>query len=420
MSGSRRRRCCSATTRPNAHAAALAVGSGAPRQIPKDQTQNWRSQMDPKPIKIGLIAELTGPLSFMGIANANLTTMLVDDINAKGGLLGRPVELVIEDGETTDGVAKAKAAKLVDVDRVDVVIGGIYSSTRLAIKSEAVTRGKTLYIYTEQYEGQENDPLIFCTGPVPAQQVEPLIPWLMSSTGAKRFYLPSADYIWPHLLNKAASRAVRANGGEIVGEEYFPLDTVDFRRTVQHIMASGTEVVFNTIVPPGLTPFFEELYRAGFHKRGGRIVCTYFDENFFNLVPSEQIEGLYSCLDYYQELDEPFGRALLRRYSERFPGGATLTAGSGCTGHYRAIKMWEAAVKEAGTAERDAVIRVLDHARIGQGPGGPAEMVPGQHHVRMNMYIAQAQGGQFRVVKNLGPIDPDERVLSDFQFRNVG
>ncbi|RWA69208.1 substrate-binding protein [Mesorhizobium sp.] len=374
--------------------------------------------MDPKPIKIGLIAELTGPLSFMGIANANLTTMLVDDINAEGGLLGRPLELVIEDGETTDGVAKAKAAKLVDVDKVDVVVGGIYSSTRLAIKSEAVTRGRTIYIYTEQYEGQENDPLIFCTGPVPAQQVEPLIPWLMNNTGAKRFYLPSADYIWPHLLNKAASRAVRTNGGEIVGEEYFPLDTVDFRRTVQQIMASGTDVVFNTIVPPGLTPFLEELHKAGLGKRGGRIVCTYFDENFFNLVPSEQIEGLYSCLDYYQELDEPFGRALLRRYSERFPGGATLTAGSGCTGHYRAIKMWEAAVKEAGSVERDAVIRALDHARIAEGPGGPAEMVPGQHHVRMNMYIAQAQGGQFRVVKNLGPIDPNE--LGDLQFKNAG
>ncbi|TSE11692.1 ABC transporter substrate-binding protein [Mesorhizobium intechi] len=369
--------------------------------------------MDPKPIKIGLIAELTGPLSFMGVANANLTTMLVDDINANGGLLGRPVELVIEDGETTDSVAKAKAAKLVDVDKVDVVVGGIYSSTRLAIKSEAVTRGRTLYIYTEQYEGQENDPLIFCTGPVPAQQVEPLIPWLMNSTGAKRFYLPSADYIWPHLLNKAASRAVRANGGEIVGEEYFPLDTVDFRRTVQQIMASGTDVVFNTIVPPGLTPFLEELHKAGFGKRGGKIVCTYFDENFFNLVPSDQIEGLYSCLDYYQELDEPFGRALLRRYGERFPGGATLTAGSGCTGHYRAIKMWEAAVKEAGSAERDPVIRALDHARIDEGPGGPAEMVPGQHHVRMNMYIAQAQGGRFRVVKNLGSIDPKERALGD-------
>jgi len=186
-------------------------------------------------------------------------------------------------------------------------------------------------------------------------------------------------------------------------------------------MASGTDVVFNTIVPPGLTPFLEELHKAGFGKRGGKIVCTYFDENFFNLVPSEQIEGLYSCLDYYQELDEPFGRALLRRYSERFPGGATLTAGSGCTGHYRAIKMWESAVKEVGSVERDPVIWALDHARISEGPGGPAEMVPGQHHVRMNMYIAQAQGGQFRVVKKLGPIDPNERVLTnEFQLSYAG
>ncbi|WP_214475980.1 substrate-binding protein [Mesorhizobium sp. dw_380] len=375
--------------------------------------------MDTKPIKIGLIAELTGPLSFMGIANANLATMLVDDINTGGGLLGRPLKLVIEDGETVDGVAKARAAKLIDVDKVDVVIGGIYSSTRQAIKSEAVTRGRTLYIYTEQYEGQENDPLIFCTGPVPAQQVEPLIPWFINTTGAKKFYLPSADYIWPHLLNKAASRVVRANGGEIVGEEYFPLDTIDFRHTVRQIMASGAEVVFNTLVPPGLTPFLDELHKADFGKRGGKIICTYFDENFFNLVPSEQIEGLYSCLDYYQELDDPFGRALLRRYKDRFPGSAMLTAGSGCTGHYRAIKMWEAAVNEAGTVERDAVIRALDHARISEGPGGPAEMVPGQHHVRMNMYIAQAQGGRFRVVKNLGLIDPNERVLSEFELNKA-
>jgi len=367
--------------------------------------------MKTSPIKIGLIAELTGPLSFMGVANANLTTMLVGDLNASGGLLGRPVELVVEDGATTDSVAKAKAAKLVDVDRVDLVVGGIYSSTRQAIKSEAVARGGTLYIYTEQYEGQESDPLIFCTGPVPAQQVKPLIPWLMKTTGAKKFYLPSADYIWPHLLNKAASRVVRAHGGEIVGEEYFPLDHTDYGRTVDRIMSSGTEVVFNTIVPPGLTPFLEALHAAGFTRRGGRIVCTYFDENFLNLVPAEQVEGLYSCLDWYQSLDDAPSRALLQRYNERFPGSAQLTSGSGCTGHYRALKLWEAAVKEAGTVERDAVIRALDHARLGEGPGGPAQMVAGQHHVRMNMYIAQAQAGKFKVVEKLGLIDPDEPMV---------
>ena len=368
--------------------------------------------MDANPIKIGLIAELTGPLSFMGIANANLTTMLVDDINEKGGLLGRHVELIIEDGETTDSAAKARTAKLIDKDKVDVVVGGIYSSTRQAIKSEAVARGKTLYIYTEQYEGQENDPLIFCTGPVPAQQVEPLIPWVMKTTGAKRFYLPCADYIWPQLLNKAVTRVVRANGGEIVGEEYFPLDHMDYRSTVEKIMASGTEVVFNTIVPPGLTPFLGELYRAGFSRRGGKIICTYFDENFLNLVPAEEVEGLYSCLDWYQELNDRQSQALLQRYNARFPGSAMLTSGSGCTGHYRALKLWEAAVREARTVNRDAVIRALDHARIAEGPGGSAEMVPGQHHVRMNMYIAHAEGGRFRIVKNLGPIDPKERVLT--------
>jgi len=242
--------------------------------------------------------------------------------------------------------AKAKTAKLIDEDKVDVVVGGIYSSTRQAIASEAVARGKTLYLYTEQYEGQESNPLIFCTGPVPAQQVEPLIPWLMTTTGAKKFYLPSADYIWPHLLNKAATRVVRANGGEIVGEEYFPLDHMDYGRTVANIMSSAADVVFNTIVPPGLTPFLDELHRAGFTERGGKIVCTYFDENFLNLVPPEQVEGLYSCLDWYQEFTDASSRELLERYNARFPGSAMLTSGSGCTGHNRALKMWEAAVKE--------------------------------------------------------------------------
>ena len=254
--------------------------------------------------------------------------------------------------------------------------------------------------------------MIFCTGPVPAQQVEPLIPWVMKTTGAKRFYLPSADYIWPQLLNKAASHVVRANGGEIVGEEYFALDHMDYRSTVEKIMSSGTEVVFNTIVPPGLTPFLEALHGAGFSRRGGKIICTYFDENFLNLVPAEQVEGLYSCLDWYQELSDGQSQELLQRYNARFPGSAMLTSGSGCTGHYRAIKLWEAAVREARTVDRDAVIRALDHARIAEGPGGPAEMVPGQHHVRMNMYIAQAQGGRFGIVKNLGPIDPNEPIVT--------
>jgi branched-chain amino acid transport system substrate-binding protein len=364
--------------------------------------------MEWTPIKVGVIAELTGPLSFMGIADANVCRMVIDDINEAGGLLGRPIELIIEDGRTEDAAAKAAAAKLVNDDKVDLVVGGIFSSTRQAIRSEATERGKKLYIYPEQYEGQEDDPLIFCTGPVPAQQVEPLIPWLMKTTGAKKFYLPSADYIWPHLLNKAAKKMVAQNDGEIVGEEYFPLDHTDYRETVTKIMSAGTEVVFNTIVPPGLSPFLAELHNAGFIANGGKIICTYFDENFLNLVPAAHVEGLYSCLDYYQGIDDPFSRELLNDYNRRFPGSAMFTAGSGCSGHYKALKLWEAAVREAGTLDQRAVIKALDHASIDQAPGGPAEMVAGQHHLRMNMYIAQARNGKFEVVKELGIVDPRE------------
>ena len=121
----------------------------------------------------------------MGGANANVAKMVVGDLNAKGGLLGRTIELYLEDGATTDSVAETKARKLVEEDKVDVIFGGIYSSTRQAIKGPAVVKGRKLYIYPEQYEGQEADPLIFCTGPVPAQQLDPLIPWLMEKDGAR-------------------------------------------------------------------------------------------------------------------------------------------------------------------------------------------------------------------------------------------
>ena len=357
--------------------------------------------------RVGLVTDQTGALSFMGIANVNVAKMVIDDINASGGLLGRPIELFVEDSATDDDQAAAAAARLVAAD-VDVVVGGIYSSTRQAIKGPVVDEAQRLYLYPEQYEGQECHPLIFCTGPVPAQQIDPFFPWLMQETGAKTFYLPSADYIWPHTLNKRVREVVAAGGGEIVGEEYFPLDHTDYDRVVADIMASPAEVVFNTIVPPGLTPFLEELHRAGFTRRGGTIVCTYFDENFLNLVPAEQVEGLYGCLDYYRNVDDPFSIELLNRYEARYPGSAIFTAGSACTGTYRALKFWEAAVTEAGSLDQGDVIVALDHARITEGPGGPAEMVPGQHHVRMNMYIARSEGGTFKVVENLGHIDPKE------------
>src|SRR5947209_14752972 len=272
-------------------------------------------------IKVGVIADQTGALSPMGGAQANTVTLVVDEINSSGGLLGRSVELLIEDSATDDTTAAVAAAKLVEDDHVAVLLGGIFSSTREAIKEPAVIEGETLYIYPEQYEGQEYHPLLFCTGAVPAQQVEPLIPWIMQQTGARSFYLPSADYVWPHVMNRKVHEVASANGGKIVGEVYFPIDHADWGETVDRINASGADVVFNTTVPPGCFAFLEALHESGFAKRGRHIVTTYFDENLAAALPPEHTEGLYGCIDYYQTVSDPFSGELLDRYNARFPDG---------------------------------------------------------------------------------------------------
>ncbi len=204
-------------------------------------------------------------------------------------------------------------------------------------------------------------------------------------------------------MNEKVREVVTANGGAIVGEEYFPLDHADYRETVAKIASSGAEVVFNTIVPPGVASFLEQLHDAGFVQRGGHLVCTYFDENFLNMVPAAHVEGLYSCLDYYQAVSDPFSKRLLEQYDALYPGNAKFTAGSACSGLYRGLRLWAAAVDGGRHARAGGRHRGRWTTRSSPtGPGGPAAMVPGQHHVRMNMYIAQAKAGRFRIVKRLG------------------
>ena len=154
-----------------------------------------------------------------------------------------------------------------------------------------MVEGKTLYIYPEQYEGQESDPLIFCTGPVPAQQVDPFIPWLMRETGAKTFYLPSADYIWPHVMNARVREVVTANGGEIVGEEYFPLDHADYRATVDRITSTrrGRGLQHDRAARRRAVP--RAAARVGLLEPRRQLVCTYFEENLLGALPAEHVDG---------------------------------------------------------------------------------------------------------------------------------
>src|SRR6266851_7254238 len=187
------------------------------------------------------------------------------------------------------------------------------------------------------------------------------------------------QYVWPHTLNVYARKVIEASGGEVIFEEYYPLDQIDFSSTVNRIISNKVDVVFNTVIPPGVGPFFKQLYEAGFLKSGGRLACVYYDENTLNINQANEIEGLASCLDYFKTLtkDDPVSAKIQAAYDKDYPGKILFAAGSAATGTYRGLKLWEAAVKEAGKVDRDAVAAALDHAKIAEGPGGPAAMVPG-------------------------------------------
>src|SRR6202035_2732802 len=267
--------------------ASTALATGAGSWVIRPDWANAASD----PIKVGIATDLTGPIGYAGNADANVAKMVIKEINDAGGLLGRPLELFIEDTASNESVAVGNVRKLIQRDKVDLVLGGITSSMRNAIKDVIVARGKTLYIYPQLYDGKE-------------------------------FALPSANYVWPHTLNVYARKVIEANGGEVIFEEYYPLDQIDFSATVNRIISNKVDVVFNTVIPPGVGPFFKQLYEAGFLKNGGRLSCVYYDENTLHVHQANEIEGLASCLDYFKTLtkDDPVSARIQAEYDKEFPG----------------------------------------------------------------------------------------------------
>lgn len=366
------------------------------------------------PIKMGIATDITGPIAPSGNANWQVAQFVVEDINKAGGILGQPIELHLEDTASDPKIAVGNVRKLIQERRVNVVLGGITSAMRQAIKDPIVNRGRTLYIYPQLYEGQECTRFLFNTGPTPAQQCDRLIPYLIKTQGKKRFAMPSANYVWPQLLNKYARKVIEANGGEVVFEEYYPLDQAEYSATISKIRDGRVDCVFSTIIAPGLQPFMKQLYESGFQKSDGVISCVYYDENLLNYHPAQEMEGLVSCLDYFQAVDDPFSKALQDSYVKRFPGTKYLfTAGSASTGMYRGIKFYEAAVKaNGGKLGREEVAAAMDNAVLTDGPGGGAQMVPGKMHARMNMYIAVCRNDagrtRYEVVDRAEMVDPRE------------
>jgi branched-chain amino acid transport system substrate-binding protein len=355
-------------------------------------------------IKVGVLADMTGPLAVFGKSFYNTAQLAVEDVNAGGGVLGKQIEIALEDSASDNTIANTKAKKLVEDDGAVMVTGVVTSSMREAIKGTIVDRANKIYIYPNIYEGDSCHQNEFCTGPVAPQIVEPFIPYLFEKAGGKKLYYTGADYIFPRVSGKWVRQVVEANGGQIVGEEYFPLDATDFSASVQKIMSSGADIVYSNVIPPGIWTQIRQLSEAGFQKKG-LFTVPYLEESALQAIPFNFLEGIPACLDFFQALTDDFDTNLVKRYHDRFKDGTELSA-NGAVGTYRAILLWAQAANAAGSIETEKVRVALDKVKLDKGPGGACEMVPSQHHLALNMYIGVAHDAKMVIDKELGKKQP--------------
>jgi urea transport system substrate-binding protein len=380
--------------------AGVALGGGLLSACGSDNGGGGRG--DDGPIKIGALTDLTGAFGIVGKANEAIAKFTVGEINAAGGVLGRQLELIVVDG-ASDPAANAKVAgQLVNRDKVAMVIGGITSAEREAVKGIIAGRGKTMFVWTPSYEGGECDDNVWSVGAVPNQQVYPTVDHLLEE-GARTFYLCGADYSYPRNVLKAARTRIEAGGGEVIDEEYIPLTATDAPELVTKVLSAKADALFEAVILPASVPFIKGVVGGGYD---GMIAGTLFDETLAPLY-GKDAAGIVCAQDYYEAIDDEFSKttvAAFRRQYPKAPFGSALNSPA----WYRGLHMWKAAVEEAGSLEPDAVNEAIDSIAVEQLIGGPAKFVPGTRHCELPMYLGEMQAdSSAKVLADLGAQAPE-------------
>jgi branched-chain amino acid transport system substrate-binding protein len=353
------------------------------------------------PLKIGALTDLTGAFGIVGKANQAIAEFTVDEINKAGGVLGRQLELVVVDGASDPATAAKVAGQLVNRDKVDMVIGGITSAEREAVKGIIAGRGRTLYLWPASYEGGECDENVWNVGAVPNQQVDPTVDYLLEQ-GAKTFYLCGNDYSYPRNVLKAARERIEAGGGKVLGEDYIPITATDAPELVTKTIASKADAVFEVVILPASVPYIKGIVDGGYE---GLIAGTLFDETVISLF-GKQAQGLIGAQDFFQKVSDPVTAekfAAFTKANPKAPFGSALNSPA----WYRGIHLWKAAVEKAGSTDLAKVNEAMDSASSDALIGGPAKMVPGTRHAELTLYLGEMQGdGSVKVLEDLGAQPP--------------
>lgn len=364
---------------------------------------SWRALAQKEPIKIGMLVDLSGPLQAFGTGKARCLQLAVEEINAGGGLLGRPLEIVQYDTQSQNQLYGQFAQQLALRDRVAVVHGAVTSAAR-EVARPVLDRARTLYFYNMIYEGGLCDRNTFVTGPTPQQLLANLIPHIVERFGPK-VYVLAADYNFGHYSTDWVRKLAAEAGGEVIAADFFPLDVNTFGPTIAKIQQADPDVVFNIFVGPAHGSFYGQWAAAGMNRKIPMASHTLGDVGEQKRMPREVSEGLITVKNYFDELETPENRAFLERFTRRF-GADYGYLGSLSIADYQGMNLWAEAVRKAGSIERDAVIEALESGIAIDGPSGRVAIDGRTHHAILNMYLAEVKDGAFAVQQKWEAVEP--------------
>jgi urea transport system substrate-binding protein len=368
-------------------------------------------------IKVGVLHSLSGTMAISETVLKDVTLMAIDEINAKGGVLGKKLEPVVVDPASNWPLFAEKARQLLTQDKVAVVFGCWTSVSRKSVLPVFEELNGLLF-YPVQYEGEELSKNVFYTGAAPNQQAIPAVEYLLSKEGggAKRFVLLGTDYVYPRTTNKILRAFLHSKGIEDkdIDEKYTPFGHADYQTIVADIKkfsAGGKTAVVSTINGDSNVPFYKELGNAGLKATDVPVVAFSVGEEELRGVDTKPLVGHLAAWNYFMSLKNPTNDAWKKEWAayakaKKLPNADKPLTNDPMEAAWIGIHMWKQAVEKAKTTDVDKVIAAMAGQTFKAPSGITSTMDPKNHHLHKSVFIGEVKAdGQFNVVwKTKGPI----------------
>jgi urea transport system substrate-binding protein len=360
-------------------------------------------------IKVGILHSLSGTMAISEVSVRDAELLAIEEINAKGGVLGKKIEAKVEDGASDWPTFAEKAQKLISVDKVVTTFGGWTSASRKAMLP-VFEKNKALLWYPVQYEGLETSPYIFYSGATTNQQIIPGMDYLKVQ-GKTKIFLIGSDYVFPRTANKEIKAYAAANGITIVGEEYTPLGHTEYSTVVNKLKDAKPDAVFNTLNGDSNVAFFKQFKAAGLTAQSMPVMSVSVAEEEVRGIGPENVVGHLTAWNYYQTTDTPANKTFVEAYKKKF--GANRVVGDPIEAGYIQVYLWAAAVEKAGTTEVEAVRKAADGITF-DAPEGKVTIDGATQHLYKTARIGviEANGLIKEVWASPAPIKPDPYLKS--------